>query len=227
MRCNNCGWTNPEGLSKCQKCNQTLSVCEPLESKEIVTVEENNESVDRCLKCGYPLGEGADYCPNCGSLKLEKPKTGTVDSVNVQNRKTEVLDYDTLSEKEKVYAANSNILHSPNMEGENAVVGQGVKQPVNNTINKTVVDIPQVHTAKQDTRKTVVDGADLTSSKVVSLEKQEEGNASFRYKLSCVDGDSSMHVALLSSSRLALKKNEIVLIGGLRYRVDNNITRNT
>ena len=217
MRCNNCGWTNPEGLSKCQKCNQTLSVCEPLESKEIVTVEENNESVDRCLKCGYPLGGGADYCPNCGSQKIEEPKTGTIDSVNVQNRKTVVLDHDMLSEDEKVYAAEPNIQQQSNMAD-----GQGMEEklPVDSAMKRTVIDIPQRHTAKQDTRKTVVDGTDFASNRVVSQEKQKRGNTSFQYRLSCVDGDSSMDVVLWASSELLISVDDIVLIGGLRYRVN-------
>lgn len=219
MRCNNCGWTNPEGLSKCQKCNQVLSLCESLESKEIVTVEENNESLGRCLKCGYPLGEGVDYCPNCGSQKLGTTKTEVVASSNVQNRKTVVLDSALLPTEEEAKVV-LNVKQQYNIARENGVVGQDMKQPVGNAINKTVIDVPPTHSVKQDTRKTVVDTAEFTLNKVVSQERQKGGNVSCQYRLSCIDGDSSMDIVLLASSELVIKVNDIVLIGGLRYRVD-------
>ena len=42
----------------------------------------------------------------------------------------------------------------------------------------------------------------------------------YRYKLSCIDGDAAMDVMLQASSELSIKQGEVMLIGGLRYRVD-------
>ena len=55
MRCDNCGWSNPEGLAKCQKCNQNLN-----ES------QDSHDSV-ACMHCGYLLSSANVCCPNCGT----------------------------------------------------------------------------------------------------------------------------------------------------------------
>lgn len=97
MRCDNCGWENPEGLTKCEKCNAPLSgqvnnnlsataresgasASPHMLSK---TVNENaifgSEATSKaplgsvCPKCGYPLREGVKVCPNChyGSTSRE------------------------------------------------------------------------------------------------------------------------------------------------------------
>lgn len=81
MRCDNCGWNNPEGLSKCQKCNQELSSV--IRGDEVVSQNMNYTVMDQgrnrvsgegdvyqksvaCPKCGYPTGTGISFCPNCG-----------------------------------------------------------------------------------------------------------------------------------------------------------------
>lgn len=73
MRCDNCGWNNPEGLTKCQKCNQELksapnfnqTIMDP-SREQSAPVQQAGESV-ACEKCGYPLSAGNTYCPNCGT----------------------------------------------------------------------------------------------------------------------------------------------------------------
>ena len=73
MRCDNCGWNNPEGLAKCQKCNQELrsapnfnqTVMDPTREHS-APVREIGESVT-CVRCGYPLSAANSYCPNCGT----------------------------------------------------------------------------------------------------------------------------------------------------------------
>ncbi len=73
MRCDNCGWNNPDGLTKCQKCNQELksapnfnqTVMAP-NREHSVPVQEVEEPV-ACTRCGYPLSAANSYCPNCGT----------------------------------------------------------------------------------------------------------------------------------------------------------------
>lgn len=68
MRCNNCGWSNPDGLDKCQKCNQ------PLQTSSIVKQEDRRGlgslikegGVAGCPYCGYPIADNCETCPNCG-----------------------------------------------------------------------------------------------------------------------------------------------------------------
>lgn len=80
MRCRNCGWENPEGQSKCEKCH--VSLCDatpvhkpttPVSDRMKSTVAEGVvfsepvpvSSPKTCPKCGYPLSDGATSCPNC------------------------------------------------------------------------------------------------------------------------------------------------------------------
>ena len=85
MRCNNCGWENPDSNSKCEKCGTSLSGTpqhrvEPIATNDVAdnlksTVFESDvfgglntsEKVkeNECPKCGYPLRLGAMICPNC------------------------------------------------------------------------------------------------------------------------------------------------------------------
>ena len=88
MRCDNCGWNNPDGLTKCQKCNQELTppvsvapAPSPASSNSMnQTVMDpsrhggEQQSFAYCDKCGYPLSSLSAFCPNCGAqLKKEEP----------------------------------------------------------------------------------------------------------------------------------------------------------
>lgn len=240
MRCNNCGWTNPEGLSKCQKCNQILCEPEPIVApKEVVETHVKEKYVGRCLKCGYPLDEGADYCPNCGFQKIEIPRKENFAMDSVQNRKTVVLDPSSVVESDELRAVEPNVEQAEQekkfanqdlSENHNHVAASRdeVVNPTPNPINKTVFETPRGSSSQNNTRKTVVDSSDYLSGKEVSSPRSvaNQGGyvdtkvSEFRYELSCIDGDTAMDIVLQASSELSIKQGEVMLIGGLRYRVD-------
>lgn len=89
MRCNNCGWENPAGNQKCEKCNAPLkgSMVEDSEARKEKyfpvaeelrgTVPESGafgqqeQQIDdkkpqSCPHCGYPVSPVMNACPNCG-----------------------------------------------------------------------------------------------------------------------------------------------------------------
>lgn len=81
MRCNNCGWENPDGAQRCEKCNSPLgggNVYEPkaeeLRDNVKSTVREVQEPIEIqskdnvCPDCGFPIREGSTRCPNCGKV---------------------------------------------------------------------------------------------------------------------------------------------------------------
>ena len=98
MRCRNCGWSNPDGASLCEKCKQPLDgnqnvIATANECERIQPVQENLRKTIResgpyvannyedqsskkqevcCPKCGYPVIPGSEYCPSCGS-ELSSP----------------------------------------------------------------------------------------------------------------------------------------------------------
>lgn len=86
MYCTNCGWSNPDGLEYCQKCNEPLAVSsdvvvEPAScggspiQPDIAPVSSeisngDNATVQACPKCGYPMSSKGT-CPNCGALYVD------------------------------------------------------------------------------------------------------------------------------------------------------------
>lgn len=108
MRCQFCGWENPETKSACEKCNQPLqqtvnpvepnvaaaagSNLSPERNTQVqqdsafnprATVRENGANKPAasatCPKCGYDL-DGEDVCPCCGESVVAKPQqSGAVD----------------------------------------------------------------------------------------------------------------------------------------------------
>lgn len=96
MRCNNCGWENPDSNLKCEKCGTSLSGAPQHRVEPIVTnvVADSLKSTvfesdvfgglntpekakeNECPKCGYPLRQGAEVCPNC---KYELQKNNSIE----------------------------------------------------------------------------------------------------------------------------------------------------
>lgn len=88
MRCKNCGWENPSGISKCEKCHASLSgsmaehnsinnnqrnYSQHEESLRATVREQsffghhNTSNIQSCQNCGYELSEGTRVCPACGT----------------------------------------------------------------------------------------------------------------------------------------------------------------
>lgn len=80
MRCKNCGWENPDGQTKCEKCNgilneasSALNPTTPVSDRMRSTVAEGVIFNDvtpgavpkTCPKCGYPVSDTSTSCPNC------------------------------------------------------------------------------------------------------------------------------------------------------------------
>lgn len=90
VRCDNCGWGNPVGVTRCQKCNQPLSVAQE---------EQVTAPVSYCAHCGYPKMSQQDVCSNCG--------TGSFVQQSVNNniadpRATQVIDFNQTPKLENV-----------------------------------------------------------------------------------------------------------------------------
>lgn len=87
MRCKNCGWENPDNLTRCEKCNTPLDgvsfnaapVAAPQQnfSKTVneaaVFPDAPAVSANVCPQCGYPMRPGVTVCPNChyGATEVE------------------------------------------------------------------------------------------------------------------------------------------------------------
>lgn len=87
MRCRNCGWENPDNLTRCEKCNTPLEgasfYAAPIAAPQQNFSKTVNEAavfsdapvdgINVCPQCGYPMRPGVSVCPNChfGATELE------------------------------------------------------------------------------------------------------------------------------------------------------------
>lgn len=220
MRCNNCGWSNPEGLSKCQKCNQLLTGTEPAAHKELLAAKKEDVPSVRCEKCGYLVTSEWTVCPNCGfQIAGRQDREEVVESVSQDNRKTVVLDQQPVVEQPQTVSGNPQPLQNKTVFVDLHDAKKEDKCPVNE-LNKTVLEMPKSTLAKENTRKTVVDTADYMSTANESAAVNSTDKPDYSYSLTCIDGDVSMNIVIKALSELAIKKDDVVLIGGLRYRID-------
>ncbi|MDR1683784.1 MAG: FHA domain-containing protein [Candidatus Symbiothrix sp.] len=77
MRCENCGWDNPGGNTKCEKCGVPLE--QSFGDSNTPTVRQAAQGLDAnggfdlkktvagCPECGYPVRPGDIQCPQCGN----------------------------------------------------------------------------------------------------------------------------------------------------------------
>jgi len=86
MRCKNCGWDNPEGNVKCEKCNVSLSSYE-IEAEMPRSGYDSDDFNPKatyvgCSACGYPVRPTDTECPVCGHVfsgsNVDKTGSGTV-----------------------------------------------------------------------------------------------------------------------------------------------------
>jgi len=136
MRCQNCGWDNPQENTKCEKCNV------PLSSSTDNNRERNNSSEafeprkteQGCPECGYPMKPSDKKCPQCGfqigGTVVEEPKNKVIPKANSTLSKGTVIgggDVENKSDRKKLvgflvtYSLDANGLYFPLYEGRNFI----------------------------------------------------------------------------------------------------------
>ena len=79
MRCENCGWDNPNENSKCEKCGAQLGKSTMKETAQQTTQNfsdggfDPKKTVKGCPECGYMVRPGESQCPQCGHGESVKP----------------------------------------------------------------------------------------------------------------------------------------------------------
>ena len=259
MECNNCGWFNPAGLTRCQKCNQPLRV-QDVAKEDLVAFN--------CAKCGYPLSAGGQKCPNCGNLNAERETV--IPNVKVQNggcAATEVLDnnspllnnnqINSKNPKATVVLDNPESMIAPvkqsNLKATVVINNDSNPSPVAEHTNKAkstvILDNPESFVAPVQTpanpKATVIINSsaskdtgiyqqqnsrlkqtvkDVNAFNNVASEQKVPVDTSSNlneYLLVCMDSTDStpLSIKLIPNNSIGLKKDDILLIAGLRYRV--------
>jgi len=81
MRCENCGWDNPDGNVKCEKCNAPLGKSSGQQGATLRSPTQGStpngfdpkKTQQGCPGCGYPLRPDDSRCPNCDRLRGNAP----------------------------------------------------------------------------------------------------------------------------------------------------------
>lgn len=169
IKCNNCGWNNPDGAVSCQKCNSPLAVVgTQVAYNPRATVADAN-----------PRATMAEVNPRATVAEIN-PRV-TVAEVNPRATMAEVNPRATVAEvNPRATVAEFNP-------------------------RATVAEFnPRATVAEFNPRATVCE-APIANAK--------------EYKLLCMDDRMGNIITLSSQTPLSLMDGEIVLLGGLRYKV--------
>lgn len=215
MRCQFCGWDNPQGKETCEKCNKPLTSNVAEEAKPIVsydanhdrptdrqaagtfnpkaTVREtlddgksNNVGKNECPKCGYQLENGE--CPACGYNETNTPAP-----VNVSNEARKTTRPIRKGEKTGGFKLVP-ISEETGMPEGNELAYEG---------NEVVL-----------TR-------DNTDPKNTTITSQEQACLSFENGKWCIEDRSEYKTTFVQSSRkIELQQGDLILVGNQLYRFE-------
>lgn len=215
MRCNNCGWNNPDGVSKCQKCNQPLVMeTVPFSQKDgSSTVPMGNV----CPNCGYAISEGTVICPIC-KTEIRNVEDGVKSVSDFENtQKTVMMDASKgISDNQQIDVKHTVVDVQPvHSIKESAELSKAVD------LKKTVCDFSRVEDKEvNEVSQQNPEGVVTKEEKIIETEQHEQSRdeQQFSYVFECMDSDEHDKIVLVSKSELFLKEDEVILIAGLRFR---------
>ena len=241
MRCNNCGWMNPDHLSKCQKCNQEIKVdtcCDAsmnkLERPLGVGTVAFNEVI--CSNCGYPYQKENTACPNCGTVNIQQAHQV------VNTTKTAIIDSPTLMDYDQVQSSNNNPFQQAKDNTTNANPNKFVVTQIDCNVNPKIAATMNIaagatvainrdadtnaNSFKQNNynfKKTVRDVFPQELDSIVTAEKKKEipQTDNYSYKMLSLDvaEENKFEILITTPRKLELKSGDIILIAGLRYKM--------
>lgn len=224
MRCQFCGWDNPEGKTNCEKCNKPLVSEErssqvyrpvaghdrptnriPQEGRAALkatvregTVGRNNLATDtnECPECGYPLENGK--CGQCG--------------YSVQEQKTKGEESKVVHQESAIAGGKQTV--RPKRKGEKD--GRFILTPISEDDGR-----PEGELLEFDGNLVVLN-RDNTDPKNSTITSQEQA------VIKCVDGKwqiedhSEYKTTFVQASRpIELQSGDLILLGNQLYRFDD------
>ena len=216
MRCDNCGWNNPEGIEKCQKCNQVLqpvieqpafvpeTKVSPMPANDMsykaTTIDAGkfaNSNVKEiktieCPKCSYPLTGGTDICPNCGTNCIQSQEANVMGSKS--DMKKTVLEFDRTAH---AYTESQNTRFTDKLT------------PIDNfdgSFKQIELEKNEVAVGKNELN------GNMISTDVQTLFTNRDGKWFIRNS-----EDAPMMTFVSASHEIELRKGDIVVIGNVRY----------
>jgi len=218
MRCDNCGWNNPDGLEKCQKCNQTLMRPQPkaeekafspvtpspfkatvVDAGKFADGHKGEKQIVNCVRCGYPLLPDTSYCPNCGS------KTSAVkdDVPAVPELKKTMLDAKAFDAKRTVMDSGAAAARPEPVEKHFSLVPADCLDGKSGTL---VFTGENVRIKRND-----IDGGTPVSENLQALFEYADGG------WHVTDKSGLRNTYVCASHRIKLEPGDIVVIGNRRF----------
>lgn len=217
MRCQFCGWDNPQGKETCEKCNKPLTSNVVEETRIVASCDANqNRPTDRqvagtfnpkatvrevpiaknsniienneCPDCGHSLEDGE--CPNCG-YKIENTSALAPVKVAEEARKT----------------------MRPIRKGEKADEFKLV--PIS---DKT--GMPEGDELTYEGNEVILN-RDNTDSKNTTITSQEQACLSFENGKWCIEDRSEYKTTFVQASRkIELQQGDLILLGNQLFRFE-------
>ena len=238
MRCDNCGWMNPEGLDVCQKCNQKLRATN-IEAKIVPQVVEREEATNviNCDKCGREYSSDLPSCPYCGFANHNIKASEKVNNVDLNKTVAFGMaknDSSCDNSHDEVESAPESPIGKPFNIGDSSDLKKTIIAGRNgfgdlSTENESQSQQSQPKISPKvskslDLKATIVDASAVTLMQTISdsieevpvVEKEVETNT---YTLHSMDheGDTPIVLTITATKNIGLKSNDIILINGIRY----------
>ena len=256
MRCDNCGWMNPEGVENCQKCNQKLKLSH-VEAPVAVSAPAPEAApaapaVAFCDKCGREYSVHMPSCPHCGFTNpnfQESSEPVAPAAPKFDMNKTVAFGAGMASSQQSAPSTPSfavqdkSDLKKTMVAGRTAPEASATMPPFGvqdkSELKKTMVagrETSETPAAmppfgvqdKSELKKTMVAGREMPEAPTSQPNLQHTVNdvagcdgADFSYALQSMDHGSAevVEIKITASADICLKKGDVILMAGLRYRV--------
>lgn len=202
VRCDHCGWSNnPDGATKCQKCNQEL-VYHSSDTSGVNMTEVRKPMAESCSKCGYLLSPESVFCPNCGTA-VSTASSQTVDP----------------SMKKTMRDVSSDVRQGG--YGVPADMKQTMRDVTSESQRPILKATPSETAMNQNQASFRLRPVDMVASEAFAFGADTDAAFEFeggQWFITDKSGTGSAYVC--ASRRIALQKGDIVLIGGRRYKFE-------
>jgi hypothetical protein len=209
MRCKNCGWENPDNLTRCEKCNTPLEgasyAAQVAASQQSFNKTVNEAAVfpdtsvggnNVCPQCGYPMRPGVSVCPNChyGATENEPQIRPSAPATPAVKQVKATPAQGTVNPWVQVAPANKCVLEPIAQEGIESPASLHLKGDVHE-LNRTNLD-PENQTI---------------TSKVQACLTCEDGQW-------YIEDKSAQHTTFVyAGEKTALKDGDVILMGNRQF----------
>lgn len=238
MRCDNCGWMNPEGLDVCQKCNQKLRATN-IETKIVPHVVEREETANviNCDKCGREYSSDLPSCPYCGFANHSRKPSENVNNADLNKTIAFGMaknDSSCDNSHDEVETASESPMGKPFNIGDSSDLKKTIiagRNDIGDLSTENELQSQQLQPKNSqkiarslDLKATIVDASAVTLMQTISdsiedvpvVEKEVETNI---YTLHSMDheGNTPIVLTITATKNIGLKSDDIILINGIRY----------